>query len=183
MKRTVSVFLLGCSFLWMAPLLKAADLSDSTASSLTSKWYLGLGLGASFPAQNWDPEYTLGGGGSVLVGYRLNPALSLQLSVSPWTFSGDGLTVVDWRVSPELRLANPGPGWAPYVLVGPGYDFQFSSPSGYFTSSLAAVVGVGFQFDFRPGEHAFAEGRYYFLIYNNVTQQDVPVLVGLSEDL
>ncbi len=160
-----------------------AGASDSSPSSLSPGWYLGTGLGVNAPVQNWDPDFLLGGGGNLFLGYRFNPSLSLQLSVNPWFYTGGGLSVVDLRVSPELHLADPFPGWAPYILAGPGYDFQTDSPSGYTTSSAAVVVGVGFQFDFRPGEHAFIEGRYDFLIYNNLTQQDVPVLVGLSEDL
>ncbi len=184
MKKRAGWLAFGClMFLPFTPLKAMEVISDSTASSLSPGWYLGTGLGVNAPVQNWNPDFLLGGGGNLFLGYRFNPFLWLQLSVNPWFYTGGGLSVVDLRVSPELHLANPLPGWAPYILVGPAYDFQSDSPSGYTTSSVAAVVGLGFQFDFHPGEHAFIEGRYDFLIYNNLTQQDVPVLVGLSEDL
>lgn len=185
MKKTVLILFSGLLLL-AAPLTKVmADASDSTTTS-SSGWYIGMGMGIDAPALNWETDstfFTLGGGGNLFTGYRINPSLSLQLSVSPLFFTGGGQSIMDARISPELKLSNPSPGWAAYILVGPGYDFQFASPSGYTTSSFAVVTGLGFQFDFHPGEHAFIEGRYDFLIYNNVTQQDIPVLVGLSEDL
>jgi hypothetical protein len=183
MKKTF--FVLFAVFSLLAPLFTKAlaESLDSPSNSPSSGWYLGTGLGIDAPTQGWNPDFPLGGGGNIIVGCHLNSALSLQLSVSPLFFTGNGLSVVDVRVSPELKFLNPGKGWAPYVLMGPGYDFQFNSPTGYTTSSAAAVLGVGFQFDFRRGEHAFIEGRYDFLIYNNLTQEDVPVLVGLTEDL
>ncbi|HJT25416.1 MAG TPA: outer membrane beta-barrel protein, partial [bacterium] len=166
----------------MAPALTLAGTASSDNGNAPG-WYLGTGLGIDAPVQGWDPNFPLGGGGNLFTGYRFSPSLALQLSVNPWFYTGGGFSIVDLRISPELRVSNPGEGWSPYVLIGPAYDFQFDSPNGYATSSVAGVVGIGFQFDFHPGEHAFIEGRYDFLIYNNLTQEDVPVLVGLTEDL
>ena len=182
MKKAILVFL-GCLFFSAVSAVKASDLTDAGRSTSASGWYLGLGMGCDAPVQGWSTDYLLGGGGNMFIGCSLNPSTQLQLSVSPWFFTGGGLSLVDIRVSPELKLLNPLPGWAPYFLIGPGYDFQCNSPSGYTTSSFSAVVGIGFQFDFHKGEHAFIEGRYNFLLYNNLTQEDVPVLAGLSEDL
>ncbi|GEM_PF-2557320 len=182
MKKAILV-VLGCLFFSAFSTSKAADLSDSSSPTTGSGWYLGMGMGCDAPLQGWDSDYTLGGGGNMFLGYRLNPATELELSVSPWFFTGGGLSLVDVRVTPEVKILNPSSGWAPYFLLGPGYDFQFDSPSGYTTSSFAVVAGIGFQFDFHKGEHAFIEGRYNLLLYNNLTQEDVPVLVGLSEDL
>ena len=148
-----------------------------------SDWYLGLGLGPDFPAQNWDTDFSVGGGANIFLGRRLDSVFAIQLSVNPAFYTGNGLTVSDLKISPELRISNPSSGWASYILLGPGYDFQFASPSGYSTSSLAVVTGIGFDFTLRPGEHAFIEGRYNFAVYNNLTQQDMPILLGLSEDL
>lgn len=179
MKKAILVLL---GFLFFSA-SNASDLSDSSPSTSGSGWYLGIGMGCDAPVQGWNPDYTLGGGGNMFLGCRFNTSTALQLSVSPWFFTGGGLSLVDVRVTPELKILNPLSGWAPYFLLGPGYDFQFNSPSGYTTSSFAVVAGIGFQFDFHKGEHAFIEGRYNLLLYNNLTQEDVPVLVGLSEDL
>jgi len=182
MKKVILGVLVGLFFSAVSA-SKAEELSDSHPAPSGSGWYLGLGMGCDAPLQAWDSAYSLGGGGNMFVGCRFNPSTALQLSVSPWFFTGGGLSLVDVRITPELKILNPSSGWAPYFLMGPGYDLQFDSPSGYFTSSLAVVAGIGFQFDFHKGEHAFIEGRYSLLLYNNLTQEDVPVLVGLSEDL
>jgi len=167
----------------LAPIAAADNDDSSTTGSSPSPWYLGTGLGVDIPAQDWNPDFPIGGTANLFSGCHLSPTFSLQLSVTPTFFTGNGLSVADLRVSPELRwMSFPG-GVDPYFLLGPGFDFQFASPSGYSTSSFAALGGIGFQFDLRPGEHAFIESRYYFLIYKNITQEDVPILVGLSEDL
>jgi hypothetical protein len=182
-KITAFVFFLFFSLLFMRLPTKAlADSEDSPTSNHVS-WYLGESLGINASVQDWNPDFPLGGGGNIIFGYHLDPSLSVQLSISPFIYTGGGLSICDLRISPEFRWNSPGAGFSSYFLAGPGYDFQFQSPNGYNTSTLAAVAGIGFQFDFHPGEHAFVEGRYHFLIYNNITQQDIPVLLGLSEDL
>lgn len=180
MKKAFFIFSAGL-FLSAVPFSKV--LAEASDLRTPPGWYLGVGLGVDAPVQNWDPSFLLGGGGDCVVGYRFDPSLSLQLTLNPWMFTSPVESILDLRSSLELKLTNPSPGWSAYLLAGPGYDFQSITTSNYTTSSLAAVVGLGFQFDFRPGEHAFIEGRYDFLIYNNETQQDVPVLAGLIEDL
>lgn len=157
------------------------DTSNQPAS--ISAWYVGIGVGVNAPIENWDPSYTLGGGGLLFGGVRLNSLLAVQLDLNPWFFTGGGNSTYDYRAFCDLRFNVPGPGVDTYFLLGPGYDVQVGNPSGYSTSSVAGNAGLGFQFDIHPGEHLFVEARYNILFYNNLTQQDVPVLFGLSEDM
>ena len=158
------------------------DDSGSIAAAL-SPWYLGTGLGVAVPAQDWNSDYILGGGGNIFGGYRFNPNLALQVDLNPWFFTGSGNTLCDGRAFCDLRVSLPSKGYVTYVLLGPGYDVQVDIPSGYNTGSLAANIGLGAQFDIHPGSYLFVEFRYDVLLYNNLTQQDVPILFGLMEDL
>ncbi len=160
----------------------SAGNSDAVSQSVSS-WYVGIGLGVGAPVQDWNPNFTLGAGGLLFGGYRLNSLLALQLDLNPWFFTGGGNSIYDYRSFLNLRFYFPGPGINTYLFAGPGYDVQIDNPSGYSTSSLAGDVGLGFQFDVHPGEHVFVEFRYDVLLYKNLTQQDVPILFGLSEDL
>jgi opacity protein-like surface antigen len=155
----------------------------SMQASVRSPWYLGISLGAAIPAQDWDSDYSLGGGGVLSAGYRLNSTLALQVDLNPWFFTGGGNSIYDTRTFCDLRFNIPGKGFVTYFLIGPGYDVQVDNPSGYYTSTLAMNLGLGLQFDVHPGEHIFLESRYNILFYNNLTQQDVPILFGLMEDL
>jgi hypothetical protein len=155
----------------------------SAKSSIVSPWYLGIGLGTAVPTQDWSTNYVLGGGGMISAGYRLDSTLALQADLNPWFFTGGGYSTYDTRAFCDLRFNMPGKGFVAYFLIGPGYDIQADSPGGYNTSSLAGNAGIGLQFDVHPGEHIFLEGRYNVLFYNNLTQQDVPILFGLLEDL
>jgi hypothetical protein len=160
----------------------AVENTDASTQPL-SPWYMGIGLGVNAPVQNWDPDFTLGAGGLLFGGYRLNSLLALQLDLNPWFFTGAGHSIYDYRSFLNLRFYFPGPGINTYLFAGPGYDVQIDNPSGYSTSSLAGDAGLGFQFDVHPGEHVFVEFRYDILLYKNLTQQDVPIFFGLSEDL
>ncbi|HVZ79395.1 MAG TPA: hypothetical protein VHE12_01190 [bacterium] len=157
--------------------------SDAPSPSNHSKWYLSEGWGITCPVQDWALDYPLGGQALLAGGCQLDNSFSLQLSLNPALFTGGGSATVDTRLSLELRWRNSAEGVHPYILAGPGYDVQVQSPSGYSTSSPAAVFGVGFEFDLHPGEHLFLESRYDLLFYKNLTQQDVPLTLGLSEDL
>ena len=162
----------------------SGDDADSPGSvTVLSPWYLGMGLGVAAPAQDFNPDFTLGAGGVLFGGYRLSPLLALQLDLNPWFYSGAGSTLYDYRAFCDFRFIFPSPALSTYLFLGPGYDVQVNNPGGYSTSSLAGVAGLGFQFDIRPGEHVFVEARYNILFYRNFTQQDVPVLFGISEDL
>jgi len=174
-------FSLGILFGSLGTLIYAQ--SDEPTARSSSKWYMGMGWGITFPVQDWDPDYPLGGQGLFFTGYKLDDTLSLQLSLDPLFFTGNGLSTLDNRVSLELRWRNGTEGVHPYLLAGPGFDIQVLSPSGYNTSTPAAVFGVGFEFDLRPGERLFLESRYDLLFYNNLTQQDIPLTFGLNEDL
>ena len=162
----------------------AQDDGTPAPASIPSKWYLGEGLGIDCPVQDWDPDYPLGGQGLLVVGYRLNNAFALQFDANSFFLTGNGQSTLDERISLELRWMNVTEGRVhPYLLAGPGFDIQTLSPSGYNTSTPAAVFGVGFEFDLKPGGHLFVESRYDILFYNNLTQQDIPLTLGLSEDL
>ena len=181
MKKKILFLVVGLLFISQA---HAQDSDNNNSSSpAISPWYLGVGLGVNAPLINWDPSYTVGGGGFLFGGYRLSSLLALQLDLNPWFFTGGGNSTYDYRAFFDLRFNVPGPGVDTYFLLGPGYDVQVGNPSGYSTSSLAGNVGLGFQVDIHPGEHLFVEARYNILFYNNLTQQDVPVLFGLSEDI
>lgn len=174
-----SVILLGS--LLAAPVL-AQD--DATPTPSPSKWYLGIGLGITCPVQDWDPDYPLGGQGLLMAGYKLDSALALQFCSNILFLTGNGQSTLDERVSLELRWRNLTEGKVhPYILAGPGFDIQTLSPSGYNTSTPTAVFGVGFEFDLRPGEHLLLESRYDILFYKNLSQQDIPLTLALSEDL
>jgi hypothetical protein len=149
----------------------------------TSSWYWGIGLGVDAPLQGWSPDIPLGGGGIFSVGYRLDPLLALQLDLNPWFFTGGGNSIYDYRAFCGLRFNFPNPDICPYFFVGPGYDVQVGNPNGQLSYAPAGVFGLGFQFDIHPGEHFFLESRYNILFYQGLTQQDVPVLFGMSEDL
>jgi hypothetical protein len=181
MKKKILFLAFGLLFMSQA---HAQDSDNSGASSqAVSPWYAGIGLGINAPVKNWDPNFTLGGGGLLFGGYHLNSLLALQLDLNPWLFTGGGNSIYDYRAFIDLRFNVPGPGVNTYFLLGPGYDVQVDNPSGYSTSSIAGNLGLGFQFDIHPGEHLFVEARYNILFYQNLTQQDVPVLFGLSVDM
>lgn len=178
-RPTLLIILLGA--LLAAPVL-AQD--DATPVPAPSKWYLGIGLGVTCPVQDWDPNYPLGGQGLLMAGYPLNNALALQFSSNTFFLTGKGLSTLDERISLELRWRNLTEGRVhPYILAGPGFDIQTVSPLGYNTSTPAAVFGIGFEFDLRPGEHLLLESRYDILFYKNLSQQDIPLTLALSEDL
>jgi hypothetical protein len=162
----------------------AVENTDTSSQPVSlSPWYLGIGLGVNAPVQDWDPNFTLGGGGVLFGGVRLNSLMGLQLDINPWVFTGGGNSIYDYRVFLNLRFNFQGPGVSTYLFGGPGYDVQVDNPTSYSTSSVAGNVGLGFQFDIHPGEHIFIEGRYDILFYQNLTQEDIPVLFGLCEDL
>jgi hypothetical protein len=155
--------------------------TDSSASRLS--WYLSFSAGAGFPVQNWDPTYTVGGGGGILAGYRVDPAWAIQLGIHQRFFTSESASLFDFRILPELRWNFVRSNVSPYLLIGPGFDFQFNHPTGYDSSSFVAEGGLGVQFDLRENEHLFVEGRYNFLIYKNMTAQDIPVDLGITVDL
>jgi hypothetical protein len=178
------LWLLVVAMLIQYPILAEDNSEDSGAApGALSSWYMGTGLGVAVPSQDWNPDFTLGGGGNIFAGYRFNPNLALQVDLNPWFFTGNGHTLADGRAFCDLRVSLPSKGYVTYVLLGPGYDLQVASPSGYNTGSLAGNFGLGAQFDIHPGSYLFVEFRYDALLYNNLTQQDVPIFFGLMEDL
>ncbi len=185
MKKILWILAFALMFLSQVRAQEYGDNANLNAmqASILSPWYMALSLGVNVPAQDWDTNYILGGGGILAAGYRLNSTLALQVDMNPWFYTGAGNSIYDTRAFCDLRFNIPSKGYVTYILIGPGYDVQVNNPSGYNTSSLAANVGLGMQFDVHPGEHIFLEGRYNVLFYNNVTQQDVPILFGLMEDL
>jgi hypothetical protein len=188
MKKVFLGFIIGFGLFFQSQLhAQNGTGEESTASSgqsmTSSPWYLGTGLGVDTPLQDWNPNFPLGGGGILFGGYRLNSLLSLQLDLNSWFFTGGGSSIYDYRTFCNLRFNFQSPAISTYLFAGPGYDVQVANPSGYSTSSLAGVLGLGFQFDIHPGEHLFLESRYNILFYRNLTQQDIPFLFGMSEDL
>jgi hypothetical protein len=162
---------------------ESGDEGNGSTSTPLSPWFMGTGLGAVIPSENFDPNFPLGGSALLFAGYRLDSHTALQLDLSPVFYTGGGDTLSDGRTFLNLRYSLPSKGYITYFLLGPGYDFQFNSGSWYNTASLAGDVGLGMQFDIHPGEHIFLEARYDVLLYQNVTQQDIPIFFGLMEDL
>jgi len=182
MKKMILVLVLSCHALSQVH-AQTENGDDPGTPKRLSAWYLGIGLGITAPLQDWDPSFTLGGGGILFAGYQLDSLVAIQADLNPWFYTGGGNSIYDYRTSLDLRFNIQSRGMTTYLFLGPGYDVQVGNPSGYSTSSLAAVAGLGFQFDLHPGERLFLEGRYDLSFYNNLTQQDLPILFGLNEDL
>lgn len=170
----------------MAQVKQGQGSPDSSAVSAPleeSPYYVGTGMGLDLPLSGWNENYYLGGGGSLTAGYKLDPSWAVQLEVDQWFFAGAGNSLYDLRIVPELRFLENDGALSPYLLAGFGYDLQFSGPSGYSTSAPAGLVGLGVQCNLRKGSRLFLETRYSFLFYDGTTAQDIPVVLGLSEDL
>jgi hypothetical protein len=163
------------------PAKAAGDTPDETGND--NPWYVGVGLGADAPISGWDTDYLLGGGGTFLVGCKLDRSFSIQLDGEYWSFAGGNTSAFDARFFPLLRLNLEGQGFHPYLLAGPGYDLHSDTPIGYSTSSLAAALGAGLECDLAKKDHLFLEARYDLLFYSDVTLQDIPITAGLRVDL
>jgi hypothetical protein len=157
--------------------------SGAETPALENPFFIGLGLGAGAPLSGWDSNYLLSGGGILFMGYRLDSSLSIQLDVDQWLFTGGGVSTYDLRVFPMARWTIEGKGFRPYFLAGPGYDIHSTSPSGYSTSALAAMAGAGMEYDLGARDRLFLEIHYNLLSYQDVMLQDIPVILGLSDDL
>jgi len=181
MKNALLILAVLCLF---QPNLWAQEEENTPSNSTApSPWFMGTGLGVVVPSQDWNPNYSLGGGGLLFVGHQFNSQMALQLDLTPIFYTGGGDSLCDGRTFLNLRYSMPSKGYITYFLLGPGYDFQFNNVTGYNTATLAGDVGLGAQFDLHPGEHLFFEARYDLLFYNNITQQDIPIFFGLMEDL
>ena len=172
----------------------AAASAPSTASAnpSASPWYLSVAGGIDVPAQNWIPAYSLGGGGNVVVGYRLSEDWAVELDLDNFIFSNSSTltgAVSDYesRILPTVRYTfSTGSDIQPYVLAGSGIDVQFlNSPlGGTVVTSFDIAVGLGVEWEMDSNLYLFAEGKWNFLMadgQNNsiVTGQDIPVLAGV----
>jgi hypothetical protein len=141
--------------------------------------YIGLGTGVDMPLSGWDPNYLLGGGANVFVGYTLDKNLAVQLDGEQWFFTGTGYSLYNFRVLAEAKYTFAGQGWQPYLIAGPGLVFQAISPSGDSTTNFDALAGAGVQFDIAPRTHLFIEAKYNFIMSSTTTFSDIPVSAGL----
>lgn len=146
-------------------------------------FYIGLGTGADLPGSNWDPNYLLGGGANVFVGYQFDKNLAIQLAGEEWFFTGTGYSLYNFRVLAEAKYTFDGQGFQPYILLGPGMVFQALSPSGDSTSNFDALGGVGAQFDVAPRTHLFIEAKYNFIVSQSTTFSDIPINAGFCVGL
>ena len=182
---TLAGGILFCLF-WTASAMGAMKQKEDKPLAdvpVAGSWYAGIGTGAGIPLSDWNVDYYLAGGVGLFIGYRLDSIWAVQLGADRWFFTGGGSSTYDLRILPELRWNAPGDGLSPYALAGFGYDLQFNNPSGYNTAAPAAVFGLGAQYDLRQGKHLFLEIRTHLFFYQDATPIDMPIALGLSEDL
>lgn len=160
-----------------------------SADSEPSQWFMGFGLGADIPANNWQSAYQVGGGGEFSFGYDFNRVLALELDVDDFYFSGTNYAGAvsddELRLLPTLRLRLTNGMVRPYLTAGAGMDVQFQTPpNGSLTEAyFDAAFGLGMEFQVDPSVSLFVEGKYNLIFANNVTGSDIPVLGGLRFDL
>lgn len=165
--------------------VRAQDPADTP----NGQWFMGFGVGADIPANNWQSAYQVGGGGEYSLGYDFNRVLAIELDVDDFYFSGTNYVGAvsddELRLLPTLRLRFSNATVRPYLTAGAGMDVQFQSPpnSSLTEAYFDAAFGFGMEFQIDPSVALFAEGKYNLIFANNVTGSDIPVLGGLRFDL
>lgn len=175
MKKIILIFLI----LVLGVSSAFARKHPKVESDETDPLYIGLGTGVDLPGSGWDPNYLLGGGANVFVGYILDKNLAVQLNGEEWFFTGTGYSLYNLRTLVEAKYTFDGEGWQPYILAGPGMVFQVISPSGDSTTNFDALAGAGVQFDLAPRTHLFIEAKYNFIMSQTTTFGDIPISAGL----
>ena len=170
-KRNAATILAFVAAFGLAPQPGAAQESHQAS------WFAGIASGWYFPTKKWTSSYTLGGGGSFLVGYAKNDRWAAQLDANMWLCSGNGIDSWDIKVIPEVTHAFGGGAVAPFALTGVGVEYQRLYPAK--TAILAAVVplGAGVQWRMNGGGRFFIEGIYY-IASDRLAAHDFPLLAG-----
>jgi opacity protein-like surface antigen len=180
MKKFLGLFL---SFFFLTQMVQAAHVKkalpqDTPSDTISYPWYIGVGTGVSLPFSNWDPDFYLGSITNLFAGYQLDKNFSAQLEVAEAFYSGGSVTTYNPRFIAEGKYSFEGKDFQPYVLAGPGVEFQSTLPSGSSATNLGVLVGAGLQFDLGGKSHLFVQAEYN-LILGSGTAQDLPLEAGL----
>lgn len=152
------------------------------AQERADSWYAGIASGWYFPIRKWPSTYTLGGGGSFVLGRRFAAGWAVQLDANMWLCSGSGLDTWDIKVTPQLVHAFGRRRLAPFVLTGLGVDYQISYPARASSVSVVVPAGIGLRWQLHSRSSLFLEAIHYSL-FSPVTTRDIPVLAGFHADL
>jgi hypothetical protein len=172
----------------VAGLMMAASLSFAADVKPAGEgMYLGLGAGLDFPGYNWWPGTPAGLGGKLFAGYSFDRAMAVQLDVEGAVYSyANSNSTFDLYILPEFKYTFANPGFQPYLLAGAGLNLSFDSGQGTSTSDgfLAAVAGVGVQFDLGGDTSFFVEGKFHMAFVSVAGNADVaddyPFTAGLK---
>ena len=172
----------------------SATHSNSAVQAQESLFYFSIAGAIDIPTINWQSAYSLGGGGSLALGYELLQPLAVELDVDNLYFAGNAgsnnITDAEWRVLPIIRYTLTGSDIRPYVLEGMGIDIDLTggTQGNGSSTSFDLVAGIGMEWKAAKGMYVFVEGRWNFLVAsgpNNTsyTGQDIPVLAGMRVGL
>jgi hypothetical protein len=141
--------------------------------------YTGIASGWYFPSKKWSSNYSLGGGGSYVVGYEHDPLWSAQFDVNMWLCAGGGIESWDIKMTPELMRAFGRGAATPFAFIGVGAEYQQLYPARSSTIKAVVPVGAGVQWHLPGGARFYLEGIYYFAAAT-LPAHDVPVLAGFQ---
>lgn len=169
---------------WHALLFALLVLCPGRASAQepAAAWYAGIGSGWYVPIQKWPSSYTLGGGGSFVLGRRFAAGWAAQMDANMWLCSGSGRDTWDIKVTPQLVRTLVRRRVAPFVLTGLGVDYQINYPARTSLVRAAVPIGVGLAWQLHSRSALFLQGIHYVLL-GSVTTRDLPVLLGFHADL
>jgi len=165
-----------------------AQTTNNFDSDSDDYFYLGFGGLLDIPTQNQN-NYSLGGGGELISGYCFSDNVSIQVRLDSFYFYGLNTSIYDLRPTVELKIGmDLKDFFLPYFFFGPGADIQYISINGTTNnnSSLAAVGGLGVQFDLGDQINLFLEGKYNLTFQNKTATNpggllaDIPAEAGMT---
>ena len=160
-----------------SPPARASD--DERPAPSSFGWYAGIATGWYFPVEAPSSPYSLGGGGTLLVGHQLSPSLSIRLEVNMSLLAGDPHDTWNLRVTPELKW-DIGP-WRlkPFLWTGVGLASEASYPGPVSIATVVVPVGAGVQWDLDSRTRLFVQVNYD-LLPRHFSVQSIPLMAGFE---
>jgi hypothetical protein len=144
-------------------------------------WYAGIASGWYFPTQRWNSPYTVGGGGTLLLGRETGRHWAVQIEANMWLLSGSAQDTWDLKAGPVVTWT-AGSVLAPFAFAGLGVDVQTSYPARSSTVGPMVPVGAGLRFAIGPDRAVFMQSAYY-VVFRSVATRDIALLGGFKVGL
>ena len=177
--RTVRWFVVGIALAQVFGDQTARATEDEHPPPSVGSWYAGIATGWYFPVERLSSPYSVGGGGDLLLGYRLSSNLSLRLEVDMSLVAGDPHDTWNLRVTPEIKWDLGSWTLQPFVFGGVGLAYQVTYPCPVSTATVVFPVGVGIQWNLGSGTRLFVQASYEILL-KHLSVQSVPLLGGFE---